>query len=146
MLFKILHGDRAGISTDVTPFHEGWCYVTHDGCFYVDLNIGTPESPNNQRIKLNAKDAETLPTCLLAGHQGIQGLDTSFVRIQISITKRKRMKTEPEDARVNTQWSAPVCSAIKTNSNYTLVWYLLHFRNFYSALCPFPSITSQVLI
>ena len=92
------------------------------------------------------KDAETLPTCLLAGHQGIQGLDTSFVRIQISINKRKRMKTEPEDARVNTQWSAPVCSAIKTNSNYTLVWYLLHFRNFYSALCPFPSITSQVLI
>lgn len=38
--------------------------------------------------------------------------------------------------------SAPVCSAIKTNSNYTLVQYLLHFKNFYSALCQFPSITS----
>lgn len=60
MLFKILHGDASKISLDVTPFHEGWCYVTHDGCFYVDLNIGTEETPNNQRLKLNAKDAETL--------------------------------------------------------------------------------------
>lgn len=60
MLFKILHGDESNISLDVTPFHEGWAYVTHSGFFYVDLNIGTVESPNNQRIKLNAKDAETL--------------------------------------------------------------------------------------
>jgi hypothetical protein len=27
---------------------------------YVDLNIGTVDDPNNQRLKLNAKDAETL--------------------------------------------------------------------------------------
>ena len=60
MLFKILHGDSSKISLDVTPFHEGWCYVTHDGYFYVDLNVGTEESPDYQRIKLNAKDAETL--------------------------------------------------------------------------------------
>lgn len=60
MLFKILHGDESRISTDITPFHEGYCYVTHDGYMYVDMNIGTVASPNNQRIKLNAKDAETL--------------------------------------------------------------------------------------
>ena len=60
MLFKILHGDPSKISLDVTPFHEGWCYVTHDGYFYVDLNIGTKESPNYQRMKLNAKEAESL--------------------------------------------------------------------------------------
>lgn len=60
MLFKILHGDESRISTDVTPFHEGWAYVTHSGNYYVDMNIGTVEVPNNQRIKLNAKDAETL--------------------------------------------------------------------------------------
>lgn len=60
MLFKILHGDASRISTDITPFHEGYCYVTHDGFIYVDMNIGTKESPNNQRIKLNAKEAETL--------------------------------------------------------------------------------------
>jgi hypothetical protein len=52
MLFKILHGDKARISTDITPYHEGYCYVTYDGEFYVDMN--------NERVKLNAKDAETL--------------------------------------------------------------------------------------
>ena len=52
MLFKILHGDKARISTDITPYHEGYCYVTHDGDFYVDMN--------NERVKLNAKDAETI--------------------------------------------------------------------------------------
>ena len=60
MLFKILHGDESRISTDITPFHEGWAYVTTSGNFYIDMNIGTVESPNNQRIKLNAKDAETI--------------------------------------------------------------------------------------
>ena len=52
MLFKILHGDKTRISTDITPYHEGYCFVTHDGDFYVDMN--------NERVKLNAKDAETL--------------------------------------------------------------------------------------
>ena len=52
MLFKILHGDASRISTDITPYHEGYCYVTHDGDFYVDMN--------NERVKLNARNAETL--------------------------------------------------------------------------------------
>lgn len=52
MLFKILHGDASRISTDITPYHEGYCYVTYDGEFYVDMN--------NERVKLSAKDAETL--------------------------------------------------------------------------------------
>ena len=52
MLFKILHGDDSRISTDVTPYHEGYCYVTHSGDFYVDMN--------GQRLKLNAKDSDTL--------------------------------------------------------------------------------------
>lgn len=60
MLFKILHGDESNISLDVTPFHAGWAYVTHSGNFYVDLNIGTLESPNNQRIKISGQNAETL--------------------------------------------------------------------------------------
>jgi hypothetical protein len=60
MLFKILHGDPSNISLDITPFHEGWAYVTHDGFFYIDLNIGTVEVPNNQRIKLNAASAEMI--------------------------------------------------------------------------------------
>ena len=60
MLFKILHGDPSNISLDITPFHEGWAYVTHDGFFYIDLNVGTVEVPNNQRIKLNAASAEMI--------------------------------------------------------------------------------------
>lgn len=60
MLFKILHGDSSRISLDTTPFHEGWAYVTHDGYFYIDLNVGTEEQPNNQRLKLNAGNCETL--------------------------------------------------------------------------------------
>lgn len=52
MLFKILHGDKSRISTEITPYHEGYAYVTYDGDFYIDMN--------NERIKLNAKDAETL--------------------------------------------------------------------------------------
>ena len=58
MLFKILHGDKSRISLDITPYHEGYCYVTHDGDFYVDMN--------NERVKLNAKDAETLMGASLA--------------------------------------------------------------------------------
>ncbi len=60
MLFKILHGDPSNISLEVTPFHEGWAYVTHDGFFYIDLNVGTEESPDNQRLKINANEAEKL--------------------------------------------------------------------------------------
>lgn len=59
-IFKMLHGDESNISLEITPFHEGWVYITSSGYYYVDLNIGTTESPNNQRIKLNAANAETL--------------------------------------------------------------------------------------
>ena len=52
-LFKILHGDKSRISTDITPFKEGNVYVTHDGSMYADMNIGTEESPNNQRIQIH---------------------------------------------------------------------------------------------
>ena len=52
MLFKILHGDASRISTSITPYHEGYCYVTHDGYFYVDMN--------NERVKLNSKYADML--------------------------------------------------------------------------------------
>ena len=58
MLFKILHGDASRISTDITPYHEGYCYVTHNGDFYVDMH--------DERVKLNAKDAETIMGASLA--------------------------------------------------------------------------------
>lgn len=58
MLFKILYGNDSRISTDITPYHEGYCYVTTKGDFYVDLN--------GVRTKLNAKDAETLSNASLS--------------------------------------------------------------------------------
>ena len=58
MLFKILHGDASRISKNITPYHEGYCYVTHNGDFYVDMN--------DERVKLNAKDAETIMGASLA--------------------------------------------------------------------------------
>ena len=53
MLFKILHGDESRISTDITPFHEGYCYMTHSGKLYVDMNVGTSESPDYQRKQVS---------------------------------------------------------------------------------------------
>lgn len=36
-LFKILKGDSSRISTDITPFHDGYAYFTpDDGGFYID--------------------------------------------------------------------------------------------------------------
>lgn len=50
MLFKILKGDSSRISTDITPFHEGYAYVTaNDGGFYIDMNNGTAD----ERIRIN---------------------------------------------------------------------------------------------
>ena len=53
MLFKILHGDTSRISTNITPYHEGYCYVTYDGGFYVDMN--------DERVNLNAKEVYVGP-------------------------------------------------------------------------------------
>lgn len=58
-LCKFLHGDSSRL--DSVPFHEGYIYVTTDEqMMYFDINVGTEESPNNKRIPLNAKDAETI--------------------------------------------------------------------------------------
>lgn len=50
MLFKILKGDSSRISTDITPFHEGYAYVTaNDGGFYIDMS----NSDGDQRMRIN---------------------------------------------------------------------------------------------
>ena len=56
-LFKPLLGDESRISLEVTPFHEGYVYFVKEGFLYFDVNLGTEEAPDNQRIKLKA-DAE----------------------------------------------------------------------------------------
>lgn len=65
-LFKILKGDSSRISTEITPFHEGWAYfTTDDGGFYIDAY----ENGQQRRIRV-ASPAETsraVPCTLLAG-------------------------------------------------------------------------------
>lgn len=73
-LFKILHGDEERISLDITPFHEGWCYVTHNGRFYVDMNIGTPEAPNYQRVETTSRSAYQI-----AVQQGFEGDEDAWL-------------------------------------------------------------------
>ena len=53
-LFKPLLGDESRISLEVTPFHEGYVYFVKEGFLYFDVDLGTTDEPNQQRIKLRA--------------------------------------------------------------------------------------------
>lgn len=108
MLFKILHGDESRISLDITPFHEGWAYVTHAGNFYIDMNVGTVESPNNQRIKLNAKNADTLGTHTADEFILEADIDDILAQAQISstqVTHGENSLSDIIDAMSNTDLS-----------------------------------------
>lgn len=49
-LFKILRGESSRISTDITPFHDGYAYLTpDDGGFYIDALVGDTQ----KRIRIN---------------------------------------------------------------------------------------------
>ena len=49
-LFKILKGDSSRISTDITPFHDGYAYFTpDDGGFYID----SEDNGEQKRIRIN---------------------------------------------------------------------------------------------
>lgn len=65
-LFKILRGDSARISTDITPFHDGYAYFTpDDGGFYIDAE----QNGKQQRIRINPESGGTsraITTTLLA--------------------------------------------------------------------------------
>lgn len=53
MLFKILRGNSSRISTDVTPWHDGYAYFTpDDGGFYIDALVGGQE----ERVQINKSE------------------------------------------------------------------------------------------
>ena len=55
-LFKIFRGNSSRISTDVTPFHDGYAYFsTDDGGFYIDAET---EGGEQKRILVNPKSTE----------------------------------------------------------------------------------------
>lgn len=64
MLFKILKGPSSRISTDITPFHEGYAYVTEDGGdFYVDMMVEGKQKRvqiNPDEIPSGGKDGQLL--------------------------------------------------------------------------------------
>lgn len=54
-LFKILKGDSARISTDVTPFHDGYAYFTPDDSgFYID----SEDNGVQKRHRINPEGGE----------------------------------------------------------------------------------------
>lgn len=62
-LFKILRGDSSRISTSVTPFHDGYAYLTpDDGGFYIDAISGGVE----KRIHINPSLNNQTPTYTVA--------------------------------------------------------------------------------
>ena len=63
-LFKILKGDSSRISTDTTPFHDGYAYLTaDDGGFYIDAETDTGEE---KRILINQKSRAVTTTLAAA--------------------------------------------------------------------------------
>ena len=87
-LFKILKGDKSRLAFNITPFHEGWCYVTKDGGFYVDMNTGTPEVPIYRRVETTSKSAYQI-----AVNHGFEGTEEQWLA---------SLKGEPGDPYVLT--------------------------------------------
>lgn len=62
-IFKTLRGDSSRISTETTPFHDGYAYFTKDdGGFYIDA---TMDDGTEKRVQVNPK-SESVDVTLLA--------------------------------------------------------------------------------
>lgn len=80
-LFKILKGDSSRISTDVTPFHDGYAYFTpDDGGFYIDSE-DNGEQKRHRINPVNSSGSTAVSSTLLSGgwSSGEQTLQISGV-------------------------------------------------------------------
>lgn len=80
-LFKILKGDSSRISTDVTPFHDGYAYFTpDDGVFYIDSE-DNGEQKRHRINPVNSSGSTAVSATLLSGRwsSGEQTLQISGV-------------------------------------------------------------------
>lgn len=108
MLFKILKGDSSRISTDVTPFHEGYAYVTaNDGGFYIDMNNGTADeririNPTATQVTMKKWTADDFPTPKIYGVEWDGSSTTSLTR-----TDASSGLTDPVPAVNNGSGSSP---------------------------------------
>lgn len=64
MLFKILKGDSSRISTEKTPFNEGYAYFTPDDAgFYIDTVVNSTQ----KRMRINERSKAVNATLTAAG-------------------------------------------------------------------------------
>lgn len=80
-LFKILKGDSSRISTNVTPFHDGYAYFTpDDGGFYIDSE-DNGEQKRHRINPVNSSGSTAVSATLLSGgwSSGEQTLQISGV-------------------------------------------------------------------
>ena len=80
-LFKILKGDSSRISTDVTPFHDGYAYFTpDDGGYYIDSE-DNGEQKRHRINPVNSSGSTAVSATLLSGgwSSGEQTLQISGV-------------------------------------------------------------------
>ena len=80
-LFKILKGDSSRISTDVTPFHDGYAYFTpDDGGFDIDSE-DNGEQKRHRINPVNSSGSTAVSATLLSGgwSSGEQTLQISGV-------------------------------------------------------------------
>lgn len=80
-LFKILKGDSSRISTDVTPFHDGYAYFTpDDGGFYINSE-DNGEQKRHRINPVNSSGSTAVSATLLSGgwSSGEQTLQISGV-------------------------------------------------------------------
>ena len=80
-LFKILKGDSSRLSTDVTPFHDGYAYFTpDDGGFYIDSE-DNGEQKRHRINPVNSSGSTAVSATLLSGgwSSGEQTLQISGV-------------------------------------------------------------------
>lgn len=126
MLFKILKGDSSRISTDVTPFHEGYAYVTaNDGGFYIDMNNGTAD----ERIRINPTATQVTMKKWTA--DDLLPAKGALITMNLDGSDRQYrvLKREGNVAEVLTMWNISTSTAFDTNithiySGRTLDTYL----------------------
>lgn len=116
MLFKILKGDSSRISTDVTPFHEGYAYVTaNDGGFYIDMNNGTAD----ERIRINP----TATQVTMKKWTADDFLPTKGVLITMNLDGSDRqyrvLRRDGNVAEVLTMWDLSTSTAFDTGNTNT---------------------------
>lgn len=102
-LFKILKGDSSRISTDITPFHDGYAYFTpDDGGFYIDATYNSTE----MRVRVNPEvPLPILTTATLTTSGWSSNSQTVTVAGVVADSNAQFVDVVPADKASVTAWS-----------------------------------------